>query len=518
MVWHFSNISLQYIIGGSLSLIITGYMLYKNPKTLEVVFFFLYGLFTSIWAISIFFHRVIPTADASRLFFKVAMFSLPLCLAFLLTTILCIRKPKKSYLLYVTPAVILGIFIVVSPIEVYLGRWGWSYRFLLGFMNIFIIFNIVYSVLICVATFLFIKKCKFLAVQKKYKIILVGCLLYVTIPPVTNYMISHNPNFPPSTGIVTTIFFLFIAYAINLPTEKIIPSKSMNEIANSYLQFLNAFQAKTPGKELGGSSFRFQEYLEGMGLKDIVVPKSGKLVFEVGKLSKENISETPDNILRIMKERSWARETMDAFVNVFVRTYQTLSLKSKEVADKWLGQMLKRHGAFLAEHGVLAAMPKQVKIPEILKKLRSGRTHLFEEEKPAEAYQLVKKALGYGFASLCISKLHPGKVKERYGVEEDSILWLTFEKGERTISPKDIGKLNKTVSGFVEGTRSGIVLLDCLDQIKFANGFQKSLAILKDLRDLCSKNDSIVLISVNPEMFEQQELQAIEKELKGVRI
>ena len=78
-------------------------------------------------------------------------------------------------------------------------------------------------------------------------------------------------------------------------------------------------------------------------------------------------------------------------------------------------------------------------------------------------------------------------------------------------------RLNKTVSEFVERTRPGIVLLDCLDQIKFANGFQKSLAILKDLRNLCSKNDSIVLISVNPEMFEKQELQAIQKGLKEVK-
>ncbi len=129
----------------------------------------------------------------------------------------------------------------------------------------------------------------------------------------------------------------------------------------------------------------------------------------------------------------------------------------------------------------------------------------------------MKKTLSYGFASLCISKLHPGKVKERYDVGEDSILWLTFEKGERTISPEDTDKLNKAVSKFVKGTRPGIVLLDCLDQIKFANGFQKSLAILKDLRNLCSKNDSIILISVNPEMFEKQELQAIQKELKEVK-
>ena len=518
MDWRFSTISLQYIIGGSLSFVVTGYILYKNPKTLEIISFFLYGLFTSVWAVFIFFHRVAPTADASRLFFKVAMFSLPLYLAFLLITILCVRKPKRSYLLCATPAVILGIFIVISPIEIFLGRWGWSYRFLLGFMNIFIIFSIMYSVIICITTFLFIKKCEFSAVQRKYKIILVGCLLYVTIPPVTNYMISHNPDFPPSTGIITTIFFLFIAYAINLPIERIIPSKSMNEIANSYLQFLNVFRAKTPGKELGGGSFRFQEYLEAMGLKDIVVPKSGKLIFEVDKLSEENISEAPDNILWIMKEHPWAVETIDDFTPVLVRTYETLQLQSNGGANEWLEQMLQRHGGFLARQGILAAMPKEVKIPEILKELRRGRAYLFKEEKPIQAYKKLKEALNYGFGCLCISKLHPEKVRERYDIEKASIFWLTFKKAEGTINPKDFVKLNRMISEFVEKSDASIVLLDCFDQIKLANAFQKSLTVLKGLRNLRSKNGSIIIVSINPEIFEEQQLSAVEEELEEVGI
>ncbi|GAI31259.1 unnamed protein product, partial [marine sediment metagenome] len=277
-----------------------------------------------------------------------------------------------------------------------------------------------------------------------------------------------------------TIFFLFVAYAVILPIERIVPvlgsKESLQDLTDSYSQFLNAFQARTPGKELGGSSFRFQEYIEAMGLRDVVVAESGKLIFEPDKLADESLREIPDNILRVLKEHIWAMEIIDDFMPVLAGTYEIFRLQSKETADEWFEQMLKRHGTFLAEQGILAAMPKQVKISRVLKKLQSGRTYLFQEEKPAEAYQLVKEALRYGFSSLCISKLHPGKVKERYDVGKDSILWLTFEKGEKTISPKDMDKLNRTVSEFVEGTRPGIVLLDCLDQIKFANGFQKSLA------------------------------------------
>ena len=521
MAWHFSNVSLQYIIGGSLSLVVTGYVLYKGLRVLESISFFLYGLFTGVWMLSIFLHRTVPTAELSGLFFKAGMFSLQLQIACLLVTILCIRSPKKIYLLCLCPAIIAGLVELMLPTEIFWGRWGWSYKFSSSLVYISYISRLGYSAAICLVLLLFAMKYKNLTVRKKYKIMLYGFILYMAGMVATNYMISANPNFPPAAGLLTTMFFLFVAYAVILPTERIIPAleskESLKDFANSFSQFLNAFQAKTPGKELGGSSFRLQEYLKVMGLRDVVISESGKLVFNPDKFTDKSLREMPDSILSVLKEHIWATETMNDFTPILIGIYEILRSESKETADEWFEKMLKRHGTFLAEQGILAAMPKKIKIPDILEKLQSGRIYLFQEEKPSEAYQLVKEALRYGFASLCISKLHPGKVKERYDVEEDFTLWLTFEKGEKTISPKDTGKLNETISEFVEVTHPGIVLLDCLDQIKFANGFQKSLAILKGLRNLCNKNDSIVLISVNPEMFEKQELQAIQKELKEAK-
>ncbi len=522
MAWHFSIISLQYIIGGSLSLAVTGYVLYKNPRTPETISFFLYGLFTVAWMLSMFLHRTAPTAELSGLFFKIGMFSLHLQLGSLLVAVLSIRSPKKIYLLCLGPAIIVGIVELISPIEIFWGIWGWSYRFSSSLVYVSYISRLAYCIVTGLILLLFVIKHKFWGVQKKYKIMLGGFVLYVVGMVSTNYMISANPNFPPFGGLLTTIFFLFVAYAVILPTEEIVPAlrskESLQALGRSYSRFLIVFQARIPGKELGGSSFRFQEYLKAMGLKDALIPESGKLVFNPDKLTGASLREIPGNVLSILKENIWAMGTVDDFVPILTETYGMLRSQSEEAADEWFEQMLKRHGILLAEQGILAAMPKEVKIPRFFEKLQSGRICLFEKEKPVVAYQLVKEALGFGFVSLCISKLHPSKLKERYDIREDSILWLTFEKGERTISPKDIDKLNETVSEFAEGSGPGIVLLDCLDQIKFANGFQKSLAVLKGLRDLPSKVDLVVLISVDPEMFEKQELQAIQKELKEVEI
>jgi len=179
MDWQFSTISLQYIMGGALSFIITIYLLCKNVKTSEFTLFFLYGLFTSIWMFFIFLHRNAPTAELSGLCFKVAMFSLHLQLAFLLITILNIRRSSKIYLLCMTPAVIIGIFEFGSPIEIFSGRWGWAYKYLSGFINISVISRIVHALVSCFILLIFIKKQRIHAVQKKYKVILCGLILYL---------------------------------------------------------------------------------------------------------------------------------------------------------------------------------------------------------------------------------------------------------------------------------------------------------------------------------------------------
>ena len=519
--WQFTPWALQYVIGGVICLAVSLYLVSNSKRTNTYWMFFAFGLSAALWLFSVFFHRIAPTPELSKWFFRFGLFFPAVAHPFLLLLMLYLWKERRVWIWGVLPAFIFAfIGAVRAPFDIVWASpaLGWSYKFSPYFGRFYILFQVGYMIAIVLVGVFLVQKARTRILRRKYVIILSSYIIfYCAGMAVTQPLLQSNPTFPPIAGILLTLEFLFIAYALALPIERIVPSRSLDKLAQAYLHFLEILQDKIPGRELGESSFRFDEYIEAMGLTNVILPGSSESVFDVGGLANMDIGQLPDTILRTVKEYDWARETMNAFTNVFAITYETLSLKSKDAAGEWFEEMLRRHGAFLAEQGVLTAMPKQVEIPKILKKLQSGKIYFFEEEKPAEAYQLVKEAEKYGFTSLCISKLNPNKVKEKYDVEKDSILWLTFEKGERTISPKDTDKLNKTVLNFAQGIRPGIVLLDCLDQVKFANGFQKSLAVLKNLSDLCGKNDSLLLISVNPEMFEKQELQAIEKGLKGVK-
>lgn len=519
--WQLIPWMLQYMIGGILSLAISMYLVNKSKGIKTYWIFFAFGLSAALWLFFVFFHRTAATPELSKLFFRFGMFFTTLVHPCLLLLMLYLWKERPIWVLSILPA--LGVALIAAMSAPFDIMWatpalGWSYRFKPYFGRFYFWFQIGYMIAILFAGAFLVQKARTKILRRKYIVIISSYIIfYCAGMGITQTILQSHPAFPPIAGILLTLEFLSITYALTLPTERIVPSKLLDKLANTYLNFLKTFQDKIPGRELGESSFRFNEYLEAMGLKNTIVPKSGELIFEIDKFRDVDISELPDSILKIIKEHSWAIETVNDFTDVLIKTYETLQLKSKDAADEWLEKMLQRHGAFLADQSVLAAMPKELKIPEIFKELQLGRAYLFKEEKPAQAYKKLKEALNYGFVCLCISKLHPQKVRERYDIEKASIFWLTFKKAEGTINPKDLVKLDRMISEFVKRPDESLILLDCFDQIKFANGFQKSLTVLKNFRNLRNENKLIVLISVNPEMFEKREFAAIEKELEEVR-
>jgi len=525
--WHFFPWSVQYLIGGVIVLSISVYLLRKNPKSWVYQALFLFGLSIALWIFLAFFHRTAPTAILSKQFFRFDLFFVSTAHSFLLLMLLFYFKQKRIYVAIIAPAFFVGLIaILLAPFEIVWSgpALGWAYKSEPYFTALCYGVGIPYLILILVFGYILLKKSYGIA-RRKFIIILSGFVIFYFLGvTITNMMLQQSPIFPPFGGILATLEFGSIAYAVSLPLEKITApklSKPLEQLVESHIRFLNTFQDKIPGKELGESSFRFEEYCEAMGLRDVLVLESRKLTFEPDRLTDENISEMPDNILRIMKEHNWTIETVNDFTPVFVGTYETLRLKSKDRADGWLRQMLQRHGGFLDKQGILASMPSGTKLPAIFRELQSGKAYLFKEEKPSQAYEKLKKALEYEVEGLCFTKLEPQKVRAMYGVEKASLVWLTFKRTntERIVTPKNLGRLSSMISTeIIENSSKTVVLLDCLDQIMFANSFEKAKCLLKEMKGLCQENDGTLMFSIDPEMFEKEQLAAIENEMQEVGV
>ncbi|PIV70317.1 MAG: hypothetical protein COS08_00880 [Euryarchaeota archaeon CG01_land_8_20_14_3_00_38_12] len=148
--------------------------------------------------------------------------------------------------------------------------------------------------------------------------------------------------------------------------------------------------------------------------------------------------------------------------------------------------------------------------------LERGLSYIVKEEKLDKSYEIFYDQVIHGYSGLSITKLPPEKVRERYKIAKSPILWLTFKEVENAISPKDIEGLKSAISDFIGKTEKPVILLDCFDQLRLVNGFEKSMSMLMEIKDLCAKNNANLLVTISPGIFEEKQLASIEKELKEV--
>ena len=150
--------------------------------------------------------------------------------------------------------------------------------------------------------------------------------------------------------------------------------------------------------------------------------------------------------------------------------------------------------------------------------LKPRHSYFVKEEKPDKSYEIFYDQVTHGISGLSITKFPPEKVRERYKITKTPIIWLTFKDAENAVSPRDTERIKSAISDFVGKTEKSIILLDCLGHIMLANGFERTEGLLREIKDLCTNNNSNLLLSVNPEIFEWREMGVIEKDLEEVKM
>jgi len=519
--WHFVPWTLQYLISGSIALIISLYILYKNPKSLPTQSFFLFGFCAVIWNFLVFLSRNAPTGELSGKLLTLGVSFLVLIQPFLLCTLLLLWKVRKKYFVVLSPTFIIMAFIIfISKPEITWTDYGWAYAVTSIVSQIFFwSFVFAYGVAIIVVGSRITRKAP-LIFKKKIKLIIAGFLAYLFLLTVTNVLMSINPTSPPFGGLLIFLEFLVIAYAVSLPVGKIeaLQIRNLKKFSKDYLRFLNKLLEVGPGKELGENVVKFKYHLPTLGLSDVVEFERKKISFRPEE-PKLNLGEVTDKSLDFMKQRGWTLSAVKPFTDVFVDTYEAMKSKSKKEADEWFERMLRKHGAFLHRHGILEAMPEGARIPGIFRELEVGKSYLVQEDRPRRCLEVLKETVNYGFKGLCFTMRYPPqKVRNEYGLEGVDIIWLRLnpKKGVKTLAPDRLDELEKTISEFI-APGGAVVLVDAFDQIKVVNGFEKSMKFLQKIKVAAARSGANILISMRPESVWEEESAAIAKITKPHR-
>ena len=73
------------------------------------------------------------------------------------------------------------------------------------------------------------------------------------------------------------------------------------------------------------------------------------------------------------------------------------------------------------------------------------------------------------------------------------------------------------IEDFVKKGEHAMVYMDCFDQITLVKGFENTLTLINDIRNICRENRSILLLSVNPEIFDRGQLSFLKKSFLEVK-
>lgn len=148
-------------------------------------------------------------------------------------------------------------------------------------------------------------------------------------------------------------------------------------------------------------------------------------------------------------------------------------------------------------------------------KLKSSKSYIAIEEGWAQGFDIFRDQITHGVSGLCITKYHPQVIRDKYGFEKTPFFWFTFKQSDKetTVNPQKLDvELIPQVENFVKKGKNTMVYMDCLDQISLVKGIDNTFTLVNDIRNICGENNSILLLSVNPETFDKEQLSFFKKD------
>ncbi|MBN2517232.1 MAG: DUF835 domain-containing protein [Candidatus Altiarchaeota archaeon] len=166
---------------------------------------------------------------------------------------------------------------------------------------------------------------------------------------------------------------------------------------------------------------------------------------------------------------------------------------------------------------IVPSVEKQVKITKGKYELEGGFAYLVEEDKADRSLDMFVDAVLHGRHGLAITRMHPKKIREKYGLRKTPIVWLTNVNSDvESIYPTDLEQLSLVISKFVSKATNGIVYLEGIEYLVTNNSFNRLLHMIEFVRDKVSTTSSSLVISITPLSLDQKDLKLLEREMDHV--
>jgi hypothetical protein len=137
--------------------------------------------------------------------------------------------------------------------------------------------------------------------------------------------------------------------------------------------------------------------------------------------------------------------------------------------------------------------------------LSQGWTYIVEEGKPDYSFDLFVNLIDHGLPGLCISRIHPNILRERYKLKDAKVYWLSKVTGDNALNPADVGVIVHTIKKFLDEKEEATVLLHGIGNIITNTSFTVMVKVLDDLCEAIMVKNARLIIPVDPAAFDKKE-------------
>jgi hypothetical protein len=143
--------------------------------------------------------------------------------------------------------------------------------------------------------------------------------------------------------------------------------------------------------------------------------------------------------------------------------------------------------------------------------LEAGNTYLVDGKK--KAYDIFIDGVRHNTQGLIISRENPEIIKKRYGLEKTNVVWMSdvAEEVNSNIKPQP-RYISWTLQSFIERSDDSIVLLEGIEYLIHELGFDTTLLMIANIRDLVSIAKSRLVIAANFKSLDEKQIEQLKNE------
>ena len=138
--------------------------------------------------------------------------------------------------------------------------------------------------------------------------------------------------------------------------------------------------------------------------------------------------------------------------------------------------------------------------------LDQGRSYLILGERSDKAMTMVAELMRTGAHLLCASRAHPDLIADHWRGMMPEYLWLSEREGNGNVAPDQLSRLARRIEEHLRSHQNPAVYLDGLEYLALFNDFQRLQMFMEHLNDLLMDTGGIMLVSVDPRLFDPRSL------------